>query len=76
MMQFLTGMYDGKIDDKGRLSLPARLRNALSSEQVVILPGLDGNHLMLMTPLLRKSVLQANTLNPTSAYGQRKETVG
>ena len=49
-MQFLTGMYDGKIDDKGRLSLPARLRNALSSEQVVILPGLDGNHLMLMTP--------------------------
>lgn len=50
MMQFLTGMYDGKIDDKGRLSLPARLRNALSSEQVVILPGLDGNHLMLMTP--------------------------
>lgn len=49
-MQFLTGMYDGKIDDKGRLSLPARLRTALSSDQVVILPGLDSNHLMLMTP--------------------------
>ncbi len=49
-MQFLTGMYDGKIDDKGRLSLPSRLRSALASEQVVILPGLDGNHLMLMTP--------------------------
>ncbi len=49
-MQFLTGMYDGKIDDKGRLSLPARLRNALSSQEVVILPGLDENHLMLMTP--------------------------
>ena len=50
MMQFLTGMYDGKIDDKGRLSLPARLRTALASESVVILPGLDENHLMLMTP--------------------------
>lgn len=50
MTQFLTGMYDGKIDDKGRLSLPARLRSVLSSEQVVILPGLDENHLMLMTP--------------------------
>ncbi len=49
-MQFLTGMYDGKIDDKGRLSLPARLRNALASSEVVILPGLDGNHLMAMTP--------------------------
>ena len=49
-MQFLTGMYDGKIDDKGRLSLPARLRTALTSESVVILPGLDENHLMLMTP--------------------------
>ncbi len=50
MMQFLTGMYDGKIDDKGRLSLPARLRTAIGSQQVVILPGLDENHLMLMTP--------------------------
>ena len=49
-MQFLTGIYDGKIDDKGRLSLPSRLRSALMSQQVVILPGLDENHLMLMTP--------------------------
>jgi len=49
-MAFLTGMYNSKFDDKGRLSLPARLRNLLSAEQVVVLPGLDGNHLMLMTP--------------------------
>lgn len=49
-MAFLTGMYNSKIDDKGRLSLPARLRNLLSAEQVVVLPGLDENHLMLMTP--------------------------
>ena len=49
-MQLLTGMYNSKIDDKGRLSLPARLRNVLSAEQVVVLPGLDGNHMMLMTP--------------------------
>ena len=49
-MAFLTGMYNSKIDDKGRLSLPARLRNLLSAEQVVVLPGLDDNHLMLMTP--------------------------
>lgn len=49
-MQLLTGMYNAKFDDKGRLSLPARLRTVLSAEQVVVLPGLDGNHLMLMTP--------------------------
>ena len=49
-MHLLTGMYTARIDEKGRLSLPSRLRNALSSEEVVVLPGLDGNHLMLMTP--------------------------
>ena len=50
MMQLLTGMYNVKIDDKGRLSLPSRLRSSLSTEQVVVLPGLDGNHMMLMRP--------------------------
>ena len=49
-MQLLTGMYNARIDDKGRLSLPARLRNALATEQVVVLPGLDENHLMIMRP--------------------------
>ena len=49
-MHLLTGMYTAKVDEKGRLSLPSRLRAALSSEEVVVLPGLDGNHLMLMTP--------------------------
>lgn len=49
-MQLLTGMYNARFDEKGRLSLPARLRTALAAEQVVILPGLDENHLMLMTP--------------------------
>lgn len=49
-MQLLTGMYTAKVDDKGRLSLPARLRTAIASDTVVVLPGLDGNHLMLMTP--------------------------
>ena len=49
-MQLLTGMYNARIDDKGRLSLPARLRNALAAEQVVVLPGLDENHLMIMRP--------------------------
>ena len=49
-MQLLTGMYNARIDDKGRLSLPARLRTAIAAEQVVVLPGLDENHLMIMRP--------------------------
>ena len=45
----LTGKYNAKFDDKGRLSLPARLRTAMAAEQVVVLPGLEGNHLMVMS---------------------------
>ena len=48
-MQLLTGRYNAKFDDKGRLSLPARLRAALATEQVVVLPGLEGNHMMVMS---------------------------
>lgn len=46
----LTGMYNAKVDDKGRLSLASRLRTVLGSDKVVVLPGLDGNNLMLATP--------------------------
>ena len=48
-MNFLTGMYNCKFDDKGRLTLPARLRNLFSAEQVKVLPGFDGNYLTIMS---------------------------
>ena len=49
-MQLLTGMYNARSDQKGRLSFAAQLRTALAAEHVVILQVLDENHLMLMTP--------------------------
>lgn len=72
-MQFLTGMYDGKIDDKGRLSLPSRLRSALMSQQVVILPGLDENHLMLMTPDYFENQFCAQILSTPLAMMDREK---
>ncbi len=42
-------MYNCKFDDKGRLTLPARLRNCFSAEQVRVLPGFDGNYLVVMS---------------------------
>ncbi len=49
-MKMVTGIYNLAMDEKGRLLLPSRMRQALQSDELVILPGLDGNHLMLMTP--------------------------
>lgn len=49
-MKMITGIYSTNVDDKGRILLPARMRQALQSQELVVLPGLDENHLMLMTP--------------------------
>lgn len=50
IMKMITGIYNLAMDDKGRLLLPSRMRQALLSDELVVLPGLDGNHLMIMTP--------------------------
>ncbi len=75
-MQLLTGMYKAKIDDKGRLSLPARLRTALASNQVVVLPGLDENHLMLMTPeYFEKDFCEPILSSPMAMLDQKKRSL-
>ena len=75
-MQLLTGMYTAKIDDKGRLSLPARLRTALASSQVVVLPGLDENHLMLMTPeYFEKDFCEPILSSPMAMLDQKKRSL-
>ncbi len=58
-MGILTGTYKTKLDDKGRLSLPARLRNQISQEQVVVLPGIDGKYLIVVTPEYFTTEIQA-----------------
>ncbi len=49
-MKMITGIYNTSVDEKGRILLPSRMRSALMSQELVALPGLDENHLMLMTP--------------------------
>ena len=75
-MKLLTGMYNARFDEKGRLSLPARLRTALAAEQVVILPGLDENHLMLMTPEYFEKEFSGPILSsPMAMLDKKKRTL-
>ena len=74
-MQLLTGMYNARFDEKGRLSLPARLRTALAAEQVVILPGLDENHLMLMTPEYFEKEFSGPILSSPMAMLDKKKRI-
>ncbi len=46
----LTGEYINKVDEKGRLMIPARLRSLLSSSQVIATKGLDGSCVALFPP--------------------------
>ncbi len=46
----LTGEYICKVDEKGRLSIPSRLRTLLGTSQVVVTRGFDGQCLSLFTP--------------------------
>lgn len=40
-MNLLTGEYNNAIDDKGRISFPAKLRSAVNQNAVMITKGLD-----------------------------------
>ncbi len=40
-MNLLTGEYNNTIDDKGRVSFPAKLRSAVNQNEVMITKGLD-----------------------------------
>ena len=48
-MNLLTGEYNNSIDDKGRVSFPAKLRTAVNQNEVMITKGLD-RCLWLFTP--------------------------
>ena len=40
-MNLLTGEYNNTIDDKGRVSFPAKLRTAVNQNAVIVTKGLD-----------------------------------
>ena len=56
----LTGEYICKVDEKGRLSIPSRLRTLLGTSQVVVTKGFDGQCLSMFTPeFFEKTVTSA-----------------
>jgi len=46
---FLTGEYLNKMDDKGRIMIPAKIRNAIGDAEIVLARGLDNSALALYT---------------------------
>ena len=46
----LTGEYINKVDEKGRLMIPARLRSMLTGNQIIATKGLDGSCIALFPP--------------------------
>lgn len=46
----LTGEYIVRIDEKGRVSIPSKLRALLGVSQVVVTKGFDGECLAIFTP--------------------------
>ena len=46
----LTGEFFNKVDDKGRLMIPSKLRTLLASPSVVLTKGIDGKCLSLFSP--------------------------
>ncbi len=70
-MKMITGIYNTNVDEKGRFLLPSRMRQALQSQELVVLPGLDENHLMLMTPSYFEDRFSQAVLSSDSAMFDR-----
>jgi MraZ protein len=67
----LLGEYEHTIDDKNRLTLPARFRHVFA-EGIVVTRGVDG-HLSAYTPAAWESLVEKNlaSLNQLSKEGRR-----
>ena len=69
----LTGEYICKVDEKGRLSIPSRLRTLLGTSQVVVTKGFDGQCLSMFTPeFFEKTVTSA--ISPSSPKSSKRAT--
>ncbi|MDR2433641.1 MAG: division/cell wall cluster transcriptional repressor MraZ [Treponema sp.] len=78
-MESLTGEFKITLDDKGRLSLPARLRNALTGTNLFLTQGMD-DCLWLYPSNEWKEMLKTimDTTNPFSAKSRniRRRLIG
>jgi MraZ protein len=65
-MGSLTGEYNSTLDDKGRLSLPSRLRNALFGNIQVLTKGMDG--CLWLYPLEEWNLFKQKVIDSTSVF--------
>lgn len=72
-MDLVTGEFKNTLDDKGRLSLPAKLRSSLSSSVLVITQGVD-KCLWLFTPE-RWTALSDQLFSSTSLFHQQARII-
>ncbi|HAP43139.1 MAG: cell division/cell wall cluster transcriptional repressor MraZ [Spirochaetes bacterium GWD1_61_31] len=72
-MDLLTGEFKNTLDDKGRLSLPAKLRNGLAGNVLVVTRGID-KCLWVFTPE-RWTALSDQVFSNTSLFQQQSRIV-
>jgi MraZ protein len=72
-MDLLTGEFKNTLDDKGRLSLPAKLRNCLDGNVLVVTRGID-KCLWVFTPE-RWTALSDQVFSTTSLFQQQSRIV-
>jgi len=72
-MDLVTGEFKNTLDDKGRLSLPAKLRGGLSSNVLVVTQGVD-KCLWLFTPE-RWTALSDQLFSTTSLFHQQARII-
>ncbi|MBP7262687.1 MAG: division/cell wall cluster transcriptional repressor MraZ [Spirochaetia bacterium] len=72
-MELVTGEFRNTLDDKGRLSLPAKLRAGLPTNVLIVTQGMD-KCLWLFTPE-RWSSLSEQILSSTSLFHQQARII-
>ena len=72
-MNLLTGEFRNTLDEKGRLSLPAKLRGELPGSEFVLTPGVD-NCLWLFPPE-QWAALSKKLIESTSLFAARARLV-
>lgn len=72
-MDLVTGEFKNTLDDKGRLSLPAKLRGGLSTNVLVVTQGVD-KCLWLFTPE-RWTALSDQLFSTTSLFHQQARII-
>lgn len=72
-MDLVTGEFRNTLDDKGRLSLPAKLRNGLDTNVLVVTQGLD-KCLWVFTPE-RWAAVSNQIFSTTSLFHQQARII-